>query len=99
MFDVSLRTQKIIVFIPWLNMLILLIFGMRTKKYGLTLKEQLLGGACMLGAFAVFATIMLMVDAWVPQAENITPFLFQYLGPFLVGWALIGCQKKIGLDF
>lgn len=99
MLDISIHRQKILVWFPALNILVMAVLVYRCRYYNLSIKHQLL--TCLVGlvGYVPFIVLMAVMEAHLPAAADIINFCVGYIMGILGGWLAIWFQEKIGLNF
>ena len=97
MTDVSVETQKIIMFIPIINICMPLLWLNNCYYWSYSTKITLKG--FFYSALCAVAVILVMLAlSWVfPSIFNVLSYLTMYLGPRAMGIGLVRFQDKNGL--
>lgn len=91
---ISLKTQKIMMFIPVVNISIWFIWWHNYKKSALTLMHSAMAFAIAVGSLLPFFLLYRMLSGFIPSAERLFFYLYMYIAPLLMGFGLIQLQKR-----
>ena len=94
---VSLKVQKILVFIPIVNCAILFIFLFNFSRTYAPWSVYAKWGLCMMGLVLAFGGVGYLCSTLLPEAVYEWTFrIGGYVDPLLLGWFTILYQQKTG---
>ena len=97
MTDVSIETQKIIMFIPFINICTPLLWLNNCYYWSYSTKTSL-KGFFYSAVYAVAVILVMLALSWVfPSIFNVLSYLTMYLGPLAMGIGLVRFQEKNSL--
>ena len=95
MFEVSLEKQRIIMFIPYVNLFSLLIWLNNCYYWCYSVKTSLKGALYAFLHFLPVVTLQFIFIQLFPNLINIFGYLAMYLAPLAMSFGLIRFQEKL----
>lgn len=97
--DISWQTQRILMFIPIINMFNFFAWLIRCKVYNVPFKTFFKSVLMLMGCVLVVGLACVELSAVFPSFEALFYKLGMYFLPFSISLVLLIYQKKIGMDF
>lgn len=94
MFDVPLEKQKVIMFIPYVNLFNLLIWINNCYYWSYSTKIALTGALYAFLHFLPVAITQYVCTVVLPDVAHITGYIVMYLAPLMMSFGLIRFQEK-----
>lgn len=94
MFEVTLEKQKIIMFLPFVNLFGLLIWVNNCFFRPHSAKTTFKGGLWAVGHFLPVITLQFVLERFFPELSSIFGYVSMYLAPLAMDLGLIRYQEK-----